>query len=60
VQARRGDGMGVEASIRRLRTALVELGQAEKPETARLPLSIQRVLKEVQSKIRAQGETAVG
>jgi hypothetical protein len=47
-------------SIRRLRTALVELGQAEKPETASLPLSIQRVLEEVQSEIRAQGETAVG
>src|SRR5205823_1671277 len=53
VQGRRGDAMGLEASIRKLRTALVELGQAEKPETARLPLSIQRVLEEVQSQLGA-------
>jgi hypothetical protein len=60
VQGRRGDAMGLEASIRRLRTALVELGQAEKPETARLPLSVQRVLEEVQNELRAPGESAVG
>ena len=60
VQGRRGDAMGLEASIRRLRTALVELGQAEKPETARLPLSVQRVLEEVQNQLRGIGETAAG
>jgi hypothetical protein len=60
IQGRRGDAMGLEFSVRRLRTALVELGQAEKPETARLPLSVQRVLDEVESQLRAPGETAVG
>ena len=34
--------MGLEFSVGRLRTALVEFGQAEKPATARLPLSVQR------------------
>ena len=55
-----GDAMGLEASVRRLRTALVELGHAEKPETARLPLSIQRVLEEVPSQMWTSDETAVG
>jgi hypothetical protein len=52
--------MGFEASIRRLRTALVELGQAEKPDTVRLPLSVQRVLDGVESQLRPPGATAVG
>ena len=43
-----------------LRTALVELGQAEKPQTARLPLSVQRVLEDVQNQLRGIGEAAVG
>ncbi len=60
VQGRRGDAMGLEASICRLRTALVELGQAEKPETARVPLSVQRVLEEIQNQLRTLGEAAVG
>ena len=60
VQGRRGDAMGLEFSVRRLRTALVELGQAEKPETARLPLSVQRVLEEVEKQLRASDESAVG
>jgi hypothetical protein len=52
--------MNLEASIRRLRTALVEFGQAEKPETVCLPLSVQHVLEEVQNQLRAPGDTAVG
>src|SRR5207237_403392 len=60
VQGRRGDAIGLEASIRRLRTALVELGLAEKPETARLPLSVQRAIEEVQKQFQALGESAVG
>src|SRR5262249_57833768 len=54
------DAMGLEVSLRRLRTALVELGQGDTPETVRLPLNVQRVLDEVRAQMRFAGETAVG
>jgi len=60
VHGRRGDAMGLEASLRRLRTALVELGHGDKPDTVRLPLNVQRVLEEVQAQLRTPAESAVG
>jgi nucleoid-associated protein YgaU len=59
-QGCRGDAMGLEVSLRRLRTALVELGQGDRAESVRLPLNVQRVLDEVRAQMRVTGETAVG
>jgi hypothetical protein len=60
VQGRRGDAMGLEASIRRLRTALVELGQADNPESACLPLSVQRVVDELNAELATSRRSALG
>ena len=60
VHGRRGDAMGLEASLRRLRTALVELGQGDKPQTVRLLPNVQRVLEEVQAEFRGRAENAAG
>ena len=53
VQARRGDVLALQTSLRRLRSALVELGQGIDPETVRLPPNVQRVLDETQRRDRA-------
>ncbi len=44
VHGRCGDATALDASLRRLRTAVVELGQGDKPDTVHLPLNAQRVL----------------
>jgi hypothetical protein len=46
--------------LRRLRTALVELGQGDKPQTVCLPPNVQRVLEEVQAELRGPAENAAG
>jgi DNA-binding SARP family transcriptional activator len=56
VQGRRGDVLGLQASLRRLRTALVEIGQGDDPETVRLPSNVQRVLDEVQAQARTTSQ----
>jgi two-component SAPR family response regulator len=53
VQGRLGDLLGVQASLRRLRMALVELGQGDDPDKISLPPNVQRVLEEVQVQSRA-------
>jgi hypothetical protein len=44
--------LGLEKSLRRLRTTLVELGQGDNPETVRLPPNVTRVLGEVEEEAR--------
>jgi hypothetical protein len=53
IQGRRGDVLALQTSLRRLRSALVELGQGSDPETVRLPPNVQRVLDEIQRQDRA-------
>lgn len=52
VQGRRGDALGLESTLRRLRTTLVQLGHGDKPDTVRLPPNVTRVLDEVQEEAR--------
>lgn len=60
VQGRRGDAMGLAVSVRRLRTALVELGHGDRPETVRVPPNVQRVLDEVEAQTRPSDQSAAG
>jgi hypothetical protein len=60
VQGRRGDALGLQASLRRLRTALVELGQGDDPDTVALPFKVQQILDEVQAQARAPRQSAAG
>jgi two-component SAPR family response regulator len=52
VQGRRGDVLGVQTSVRRLRTALVELGHGADPDKAALPPNVLRVLQEMQAQTK--------
>jgi hypothetical protein len=52
IQARRGDVLALQTSLRRLRSTLVELGQGSDPEAVRLPPNVQRVLDEIQRHAR--------
>ena len=49
VCGRLGDQLGLEVSVRRLRTALVELGVGDDADTVPLPPSLERVLEEVRA-----------
>ena len=60
VQGRRGDVLGLQASLRRLRTALVELGQGDDPDTVPLPPKVQRVLDELQAQKDSSKQSAAG
>ena len=51
---RLGDSLGLEAAVRRLRTALVELGKGDDPDSVALPPGLERVLKEVRVAIGQQ------
>ena len=46
---RRNDLLGLEASMRRLRSALVELGEGDDPERVIVPPALERVFTEVRS-----------
>jgi hypothetical protein len=46
---RRNDLLGLEASIRRLRSALVELGEGDDPERVIVPPALERVFTEVRT-----------
>ncbi len=48
---RLGDLMGLDASVRRLRTALVELGSGDDPDTVALPPTLARVLDDVRASL---------
>ena len=54
VHGRLGDSLGLEAAVRRLRTALVELGKGDDPDSAALPPGLERVLKDVRAAIGQQ------
>ena len=46
---RRNDLLGLEASMRRLRSALVELGEGDDPERVIVPPALERVFTEVRT-----------
>jgi nucleoid-associated protein YgaU/DNA-binding SARP family transcriptional activator len=47
VHARRSDSLGLDASVRRLRLALVELGEADSLEKVELPSRLSELLREI-------------
>jgi hypothetical protein len=53
IQARRGDVLSLQTSLRRLRSALAELGHGSDPETVRLPPNVPRTLDEAHRRDRA-------
>jgi hypothetical protein len=59
-QGRRGDAIGLQASLRRLRTTLVELGHGDDPDKVALPPKVLYILDEVQAQARASGQSAAG
>jgi DNA-binding SARP family transcriptional activator len=59
VHGRRGDPIGLEASVRRLRSALVELGRAASPDTVVLSTDLENVLNEVRTDLRRRTSRAV-
>ncbi len=57
VCGRLGDQLGLEVSVRRLRTALVELGVGDDADTVPLPPSLERVLEEVRAALDGRTRT---
>jgi hypothetical protein len=51
VHGRRRDVLGLEASVRRLRSALVEFGSEEEPERVPLPPGLEEVICEVRAHV---------
>jgi hypothetical protein len=52
------DQLGLEVSVRRLRTALVELGVGDDADTVPLPPSLERVLEEVRAVLDGRPRTS--
>jgi len=51
LHGRRSDLLGLEATARRLRSALVELGEGEDPERVPVPPALERVFVEVRASL---------
>jgi hypothetical protein len=51
LHGRRNDLLGLEATVRRLRSALVELGEAEDPDRVVVPPALARVFSEVRASL---------
>jgi hypothetical protein len=58
VCGRLGAQLGLEVSVRRLRTALVELGVGDDADTVPLPPSLERVLEEVRAALNGRPRTS--
>ncbi len=53
LHGRRNDLLGLEATVRRLRNALVDLGEADEPDRVRVPPALERVFAEVRASLLA-------
>jgi hypothetical protein len=58
VCGRLGDQLGLEVSVRRLRTVLVELGVGADADTVPLPPSLERVLEQVRAALDGRPRTS--
>jgi nucleoid-associated protein YgaU len=56
LHGRRNDLLGLEATYRRLRSALVELGEGDDPDLVAIPPTLKRVFDEVRASLRAGRE----
>jgi hypothetical protein len=56
LHGRRNDLLGLEATYRRLRSALVELGEGDDPDRVRIPPTLKRVFDEVRATLMAGRE----
>ena len=53
LHGRRNDLLGLEATYRRLRSALVDLGEGDDPDRVRIPPTLKRVFDEVRASLMA-------
>jgi len=53
LHGRRNDLLGLEATVRRLRSALVELGEGDDPERVRVPPALERVFVDTRTSLLA-------